>query len=128
VGLLMMPWKLLTDFHSYIFGWLIGYSGLLGPIAGVMIADYFLVRKTQLDVAALYQRGGVYEYSHGFNFKAIFALVTGVTVALIGVAIPTLRWLYDYAWFVGFFVSGALYYVTAAKSVPASDGDIRLPG
>ena len=58
VGVLMMPWKLLSDFSSYIFGWLVGYSGLLGPIAGVMIADYFLVRGATLDVEQLYQRGG----------------------------------------------------------------------
>ncbi|HEX4772805.1 MAG TPA: NCS1 family nucleobase:cation symporter-1 [Bryobacteraceae bacterium] len=115
VGLLMMPWKLLTNFQSYIFGWLVGYSGLLGPIAGVMITDYFLVRKTRLDVAALYTRGGVYEYRNGINYKAILALAAGICVALAGIAIPPLRWLYDYAWFVGFFVSGALYYATAAN-------------
>jgi hypothetical protein len=62
VGVLMMPWKLLTDFSSYIFGWLVGYSGLLGPIAGVMIADYFLVRRARLNVDDLYRRGGIYEY------------------------------------------------------------------
>ncbi len=62
VGVLMMPWKLLTDFSSYIFGWLVGYSGLLGPIAGVMIADYFVVRHSTLKVDDLYRRGGAYEY------------------------------------------------------------------
>src|SRR4051812_26527614 len=65
VGLAMMPWKLLTDFNSYIFGWLVGYSGLLGPIAGVMIIDYFLIRKTNLDVSSLYRRNGIYEYRNG---------------------------------------------------------------
>src|SRR5258706_4280054 len=74
VGVLMMPWRLLSDFSSYIFGWLVGYSGLLGPIAGVMIADYFLVRHRQLDVAGLYRRNGPYEYSKGFNPRALAAL------------------------------------------------------
>jgi NCS1 family nucleobase:cation symporter-1 len=110
VGLLMMPWKLLTDFNSYIFGWLVGYSGLLGPIAGVMITDYFLIRKTRLEVAQLYQRGGPYEYWNGVNWLALFSLAAGVLVALIGLVAPPLRWLYDYAWFVGLAVSSALYF------------------
>ena len=57
IGVLMMPWKLMGDFSDYIFGWLVGYSGLLGPIAGIMIADYFVLRKCELDVDALYRRG-----------------------------------------------------------------------
>jgi NCS1 family nucleobase:cation symporter-1 len=108
-GLLMMPWKLLTDFNSYIFGWLVGYSGLLGPVAGIMIADYFLLRKTRLNVDDLYRRGGRYEYNNGVNWKAMVALVAGVAVALVGLALPPLRPLYDYSWFVGFLVSGAFY-------------------
>jgi NCS1 family nucleobase:cation symporter-1 len=109
VGILMMPWKLLGDFSAYIFGWLVGYSGLLGPIAGVMIADYFIVRKEHLEVADLYRRDGEYEYSKGFNYRAVAALAFGIVIALIGLAVPPLRWLYDYAWFVGFLASGALY-------------------
>src|SRR6202035_5858598 len=62
VGVLMMPWKLLTDFQSYIFGWLVGYSGLLGPVAGIMITDYFLLRRTHLDVGELYNLHGIYRY------------------------------------------------------------------
>ncbi len=62
VGVLMMPWKLLGDYSAYIFGWLVGYSGLLGPIAGVMIADYFIVRRCDLNVDDLYRRNGLYEY------------------------------------------------------------------
>jgi len=109
VGILMMPWKLMGDFSAYIFGWLVGYSGLLGPVAGVMIADYFIVRRENLVVDDLYRRGGDYEYSGGFNYRAIVALVCGVAIALIGLAVPGLRWLYDYAWFVGFFMAGAVY-------------------
>jgi NCS1 family nucleobase:cation symporter-1 len=111
VGILMMPWKLLGDFSAYIFGWLVGYSGLLGPIAGVMIADYFLVRKESLVLEDLYRRGGDYEYSGGYNYRAIVALAVGAGVALVGLAVPALRWLYDYAWFVGFFTAAAIYTV-----------------
>jgi nucleobase:cation symporter-1, NCS1 family len=115
IGILMMPWKLLGDFSDYIFGWLVGYSGLLGPIAGIMIADYFLVRKCELDVDALYQSEGKYSYTRGVNWNAIIALVAGIAVALIGLVVPSLRWLYDYAWFVGFFVAGGLYFLRMGR-------------
>ncbi len=111
VGILMMPWKLLGSFNSYIFGWLVGYSGFLGPIAGIMIADYFLIRRRDLQVAALYQRGQAYEYRGGVNYRAMIALGVGVLVALVGLVVPWLRWLYDYAWFVGFFAAGGAYCV-----------------
>ncbi len=109
VGIMMMPWKLLSDFSSYIFGWLVGYSGLLGPIAGVMIADYFLIRKRVLNVDDLYRRGGEYEYDGGINSRAVLALISGVAVALVGLFVPPLHFLYDYAWFIGFAVSAAAY-------------------
>jgi nucleobase:cation symporter-1, NCS1 family len=118
VGILMMPWRLLRDFSSYIFGWLVGCSALLGPIAGIMICDYYVVRRRQLIVEELYRRGGAYEYRQGFNPKAIVALGAGVAIALIGLAVPALRWLYDYAWFVGFFVSGGLYFLLMHRQVP----------
>jgi NCS1 family nucleobase:cation symporter-1 len=110
VGVMMMPWKLMGDFSAYIFGWLVGYSGLLGPIAGVMIADYFLVRHAELNVDDLYRRNGIYEYRGGFNLRALAALGAGIVVALIGLFVHPLYFLYKYAWFVGFFVSGAVYY------------------
>ncbi len=115
VGILMMPWKLISDFSSYIFGWLVGCSALLGPIAGIMICDYYLVRRRQLAVDELYRRGGVYEYLGGFNPKAVVALVAGVGVALIGLGVPAVRWRYDYAWFIGFVVSGGLYFLLMPK-------------
>ncbi len=115
LGLAMMPWRLLNDFSSYIFGWLVGYSGLLGPIAGVMIADYFLIRKRNLNVDDLYRRNGAYEYQNGINYRAVAGLTAGIVVALLGLAVPPLRWLYNYAWFVGFFVS-ALVYVALMRN------------
>ena len=111
VGILMMPWRLLHDFSSYIFGWLVGCSALLGPIAGIMICDYYLVRHRELIVEDLYRRGGAYEHQNGFNIWALLALAAGVGIALAGLAVPAVRWLYDYAWFVGFAVSGCLYYL-----------------
>jgi nucleobase:cation symporter-1, NCS1 family len=109
LGLAMMPWKLMSSFSNYIFGWLVGYSALLGPVAGIMVADYFFIRGTRLDVQSLYRRGGPYEYSRGINPRAIAALGAGVFIALIGLFVPPVRWLYDYAWFVGFGMAAAVY-------------------
>jgi NCS1 family nucleobase:cation symporter-1 len=109
LGLAMMPWKLMASFGNYIFGWLVGYSGLLGPVAGIMVTDYFFIRGKRLEVPALYRRGGPYEYNSGINPRAIVALVAGVFIALIGLFVPSLHWLYDYAWFVGFGTSAVIY-------------------
>jgi len=110
MGLVMMPWKLLGDYSAYIFGWLVGYSALLGPIAGIMIVDFFVVRRRALAVEELYLRGRSYEYSGGFNYRALLALAGGIAVALAGLVVPALRWLYDYAWFAGFLVAGGLHF------------------
>ncbi len=120
LGLAMCPWKLLATPDAYIFGWLVGYSGLLGPVAGIMVADYFLIRKTELDVNSLYHREGIYYYTKGINPRAIVALVLGVAIALIGLAYAPLHFLYDYAWFVGFFTAGIVYVVLMKVSVPAA--------
>jgi nucleobase:cation symporter-1, NCS1 family len=123
LGLAMMPWKLMSSFGNYVFGWLVGYSGLLGPVAGIMVADYFLIRGTRLDVYSLYHRGGPYEYSRGINPRALIALAAGVFAALIGLRVPAVRFLYDYAWFVGFFLAAAVYYalMLGYKPQPASE-------
>jgi NCS1 family nucleobase:cation symporter-1 len=115
IGVLMMPWKLLGDFSDYIFGWLVGYSGLLGPIAGIMIADYFVLRKRELDVNALYRSEGKYSYTSGVNWNAMIALAAGIAVALVGLFVHPLRFLYDYAWFVGFLVAAILYLLLMKK-------------
>ena len=111
LGLVMQPWTLLESHGTYIFGWLVGYSSLLGPIAGVMIADYFVIRKKIIAVEDLYRRGGFYEFKHGTNWRAIAALGAGIAVALVGLVVPALRPLYDYAWFVGFGVAFLVYLV-----------------
>lgn len=115
LGILMMPWKLLTDFSAYIFGWLVGYSGFLGPIAGILICDYFIIRKKELNVRDLYMRGGEYEYKNGYNPKALIALGCGVGVAMIGLVIPAVSFLYDYAWFDGFLVAFVVYRILMKK-------------
>jgi NCS1 family nucleobase:cation symporter-1 len=120
VGILMQPWKLMANYGSYIFGWLVGYSGFLGPIAGVLICDYFLLRKKILLPEDLYRRGGQYEYSRGFHWQAIAALAAGAAVAFIGLVVPPLRVLYNYAWFVGFAVSFLTYFAFTSAAEPVT--------
>src|ERR1700740_1327001 len=90
MGMVMQPWKLLADYGSYIFGWLVRYSGFLGPIAGVLICDYFVVRKRDLLVEDLYRRNGSYEYSRGFNWTAVASLAAGAGGAFGGPGVPGL--------------------------------------
>jgi NCS1 family nucleobase:cation symporter-1 len=110
LGVAMMPWKLLADHRTFIFGWLGGYAAVLGPVAGIMICDYFIIKRRRLAVNDLYLRGGEYEYSGGFNWRAVLSLVAGSAVALSGLVAPALRFLYDYSWFVGFTVSFVVYW------------------
>jgi NCS1 family nucleobase:cation symporter-1 len=107
IGIAIMPWKLMENADRYI-NWLIVYSGFLGPIAGIFIADYWLVRRARLSLADLYADDGIYGR---FNPRALVALAAGVAVALVGLVVPALRPLYDYAWFVGFAVAFALHAV-----------------
>lgn len=127
IGIAMCPWKLLADPSGYIFQWLLGYSGGLGSIAGVLIADYWIVKKKHLDLADLYRADGRYAYGtassskepgaratftgSGTNPVAVAATALGCLFAWIGVVVPPLRPLYDYAWFVGAGVSGVVYVV-----------------
>jgi nucleobase:cation symporter-1, NCS1 family len=117
LGIVMMPWKLLSDYSAYIFGWLIGYSSFLGPIAGILICDYFVLRKRILVSKDLYNPQGVYRYNKGFNLKAVYAFLAGVIVALIGLIVPEVVFLYDYAWFVGFAVSFLTYLLLMKKDI-----------
>ncbi len=110
MGIVLMPWKLLSSYSTFILGWLGGYAAFLGPVAGIMICDYFVIRRRVLHLDDLYLRDGVYEYSRGFNWRAVTALALGAGTALIGLAVPAVRALYDYSWFVGFFVSFTAYF------------------
>lgn len=84
IGLLFMPWKLLATSGGYLFTWLGGYGTLLGAIAGILLVDYYLVRKGELKVDGLYRRGGEYEYSNGWNLQALIAFALGVLPCLPG--------------------------------------------
>src|SRR5712671_7888181 len=109
MGTAMMPWKLLANYDTFVVAWLGGYAAVLGSVAGIMICDYYVVRRRRLLTNDLYLRGGAYEYSSGFNWRAIAALVVGSAVALIGLVVPSVRFLYDYSWFVGFVVAFVVY-------------------
>jgi nucleobase:cation symporter-1, NCS1 family len=120
IGILIFPWKLIASPDGYIFTWLIAYSSLLGPVGGIMIVDYFFIRKKNLIAEDLYKHEGAYGYKNGFNYKAIIALLIGIAPNLPGfllqiklisaTAFPAwISDLYHYAWFVGFFVSGIVY-------------------
>ena len=108
LGLAIMPWRLMASSHNYL-GWLVEYSAVLGPVAGIMVVDYFFVRRTRLDVDALYRWEGMYAYRNGFNGAALIALAVGIVAALIGSFVPALEWMFKLAWFVGFFVASAVY-------------------
>ena len=127
IGIVIFPWKLIADPNGYIFTWLIAYSSLLGPVGGIMIVDYFFIRKKELNAVDLYREQGEYTYSKGFNFKAIVALLLGILpngpgfllqIKLIDVTVfpEWISHLYNYAWFVGFVVSGVVYYILMQKN------------
>ena len=129
IGIAIFPWKLLESSGGYLFTWLIGYSALLGPIAGILIADYFLLRKCDLDVKALFRHDGEYGGRNGWNLAGLSALVIGVLPNLPGFlhaagfveTVPEIFDLvYNYAWFVGVFVAGGLYMVLANKKPTAT--------
>ena len=135
IGVLIFPWKLVADPHGYIFTWLIAYSSLLGPIGGIMIADYYLIRKQHLVVDELYSPSGRYWYGSGVNHKAVIALILGVlpnapgfftAVGLLpsGAVWPWLADLYNYAWFVGFIVSGIIYAFLSRHQAASRIGEI----
>ncbi len=126
IGICIFPWKLIADPSGYIFTWLVGYSSLLGPVGGIMIADYYFIRKQTLAVDDLYNSNGIYSFKTGFNSAAIIALVLGILPNVAGFfttikvfsadAFPTwLTGLYSYAWFIGFGVSGLVYWAMMKK-------------
>ncbi len=116
LGIVIQPWRLLADPSGYIFTWLLGYSGGLGSIAGVLIADYWIVRRKQLRLEDLYLPDGSYRYASGWHLPAVIATLAGCAAAWAGLVVPTLRPVYDYAWFVGFGVSLAVYLALAKRT------------
>jgi NCS1 family nucleobase:cation symporter-1 len=130
IGIFIFPWKLVADPSGYIFTWLVGYSSLLGPVGGIMIADYYFIRRQQLNVNDLYRENGEYTYGNGINSKAIIALLAGIIPNIPGFLVTTKivpadavpEWiaeLYHYAWFVGFFASGTIYMLLTRSPKPS---------
>ena len=128
IGILMMPWKLVADPSGYIFTWLVGYSALLGPIGGILIADYFVIRRCRLNVPALYESGGEYRFTGGISWIAVTAFFLAVVPALPGFLAqvgaisaagvpPFLLRLYDYAWFAGFALAFVVYWALRVLTV-----------
>jgi NCS1 family nucleobase:cation symporter-1 len=122
IGIALQPWKLLADPSGYIFDWLLGYSGGLGSIAGVLIADYWVLRRRELVVEDLYREDGIYER---WRWSGIVATLLGCVAAWIGLIVPPLRPLYDYAWFVGFVVSFVTYLIASGNRL-TSKADVKL--
>jgi nucleobase:cation symporter-1, NCS1 family len=130
IGVAIFPWKLIESTGGYIFTWLIGYSALLGPIGGILIADYFLLRKTELDLDGLYKTQGPYTYKGGFNPVALVAFIIAVIPNVPGFlkaagaldsVPPIFESIYTYAWFVGFFLAGALYLAGMKMTAPSQE-------
>ncbi|HEV6967327.1 NCS1 family nucleobase:cation symporter-1 [Roseateles sp.] len=122
IAIVMMPWKILASTEGYIFTWLIGYSALLGPVAGILIVDYYLLRKTELAVDELYVEGGRYSYRGGWNLAALLAFAVGVAPNVPGflnaafpAAFPEVgaafKAIYTYAWFAGLALAAVVYGV-----------------
>jgi NCS1 family nucleobase:cation symporter-1 len=98
LSLAMQPWEILRDFGTYIFTWLGTYGAMLGSFDGIAIADYWLVRRTRIDLAALYTPAGAYSYARGVNIRAVLALLIGWALALLGLVAPPLRFLWSGGW------------------------------
>lgn len=122
IGILIFPWKLYTDLSNYIFTWLIGYSALLGSIAGVMIVDYYIIRRLRLKPDDLYREDGAYSFGgSGFNWRALVAIAAGILPNVPGflaqasggaiAAAPFFESLYTYAWFVSLIIAGLVHAV-----------------
>lgn len=124
IAIAIQPWRLLADPSGYIFTWLLGYSGGLGSIAGVLITDYWIIRRRRLRLEDLYLVDGAYTYRRGWNWRAVVATLAGCMMAWGGLVVPWLRPLYDYAWFVGLFVAAAIYWtVSVPGSAPTESSD-----
>jgi NCS1 family nucleobase:cation symporter-1 len=144
IGILMMPWKLYADASAYIFTWLLGYSSLMGALGGILIADYWVLRRQRLVVADLFREQGQYTYSAGFNWRAVAALVVAILPVLPGFLraattpggrVENPGWtdtLYSYAWFVTFALSFVLYLVLSggaqgARGAQGAQGNSSNP-
>lgn len=133
IGILIFPWRLYSDLSNYVFTWLIGYGALLGSIGGIMIADYFIIRRMHLETDELFNRRGIYSYGvSGINWRAITAMILGILPNVPGFLaqasqgsisfFPALESLYTYSWFVSLGLS-MLFYVMLTRAFPVSDAE-----
>lgn len=129
LGIIIMPWKLVADPTGYIFTWLIGYSSLLGPIGGILLCDYFLIRKQELNIDDLYKKDGEYAYFKGFNIAALTAFIIGVLpnipgffhrIGMMKEISPFFETIYSFAWFVGLPLAGLVYYIMMKLNLTGS--------
>src|SRR5262249_5089934 len=117
IGVLIMPWKLLESSHGYIINWLVAYSALLGAVGGILICDYWVLRRTKLSLTDLFDPNGRYAYLNGTNWRAVSARVIAVSPCVPGFIMQLIDpkatgffpQLYTYAWFLTFFLAFALY-------------------
>jgi NCS1 family nucleobase:cation symporter-1 len=140
IGILLQPWRLLANADVYINGWLTFYGGLLGAIAGVLIAGYWVHARTRLDLADLYRDHGQYWFSGGWNWRAVVATLVGAVLAVGGAytqagksgpfpedgMIPFLKWFYDYSWVAGLVAAFVVYLALTANTGRAT-APVRLP-
>jgi NCS1 family nucleobase:cation symporter-1 len=132
LGVAIFPWKLIESSSGYIFAWLIGYSALLGPIGGILLVDYYLLRRMELNLEGLYRHDGPYGYRSGYNWVAFVALLIGVApnvpgfleVAGLVAEVPEVfSTIYTYAWFVGLPLAGGVYWLLSRLTARGVNGD-----
>ncbi|MFW5967392.1 MAG: NCS1 family nucleobase:cation symporter-1 [Persicimonas sp.] len=113
IGIVICPWLMLEELIDF----LVAYSGLLGAVGGVLIADYWLLRKTRLDPEALYDSQGDYRYSNGFNWKGVAAMAVGIIVVMAGKLDSSLEFLFQGAWFTAFAASLVAYVLLMRREI-----------
>jgi NCS1 family nucleobase:cation symporter-1 len=121
LAFLYMPWKLMEN-PAVLYGILNNIGALLGPATGIIIADFFLVRKQKLDVPELFKVNGRYRYTHGFSIVALGILLISAAIVITGEFVPAVAWLYNYAWFIGLFLGFVGYLVTVRIVSSGKDG------
>lgn len=128
IGVLIFPWKLIADPNSYIFRWLIAYSALLGAVGGIMLCDYYILRKTKLNLHDLFQEKGEYTYNKGWNLKACYVFILAIIPSIPGFLVKVnlvnaqllpdwLTRLYDYAWFISLGLAFGIYWLLMRKKI-----------
>ncbi|MEI6894397.1 MAG: NCS1 family nucleobase:cation symporter-1 [Colwellia sp.] len=126
IGVLLMAWELMkklgmiesdVSVEAMYSGWLLGYSSLLGPIAGIMVIDYFIIKKQELQLDELYKEDSIYS---GVNMSGLLAFAIPVALTIMALSVESISWFYQYGWFTGSFAGGLIYYLLAKKQIVVS--------